>query len=838
MPTPTLIIDGYGFVFRAFHVQPPLTSPAGLSVGALYGFTSMLLKLLNDFKPANAVVVFDAPGKNFRHERYSEYKAHRPPTPEELRTQLPLVRLAAETLNFNIFEQSGVEADDIIASLATQLSKAGKKSVIISSDKDLMQLISDNVTFYDPMKAKYIKKEDVFEKFGVGPNKVQDVLALIGDKSDNIPGVPSIGPKTAAELINHFGSLHDLLSRTSEIPQEKRRQAIENNKDNALLSWDLLALKEDLVIDVSKISWTLPDRHRLINFIVEYGFKSLIPRAEKLFGMDLEPAHSAKGQQSFNLENNKKTNDIDQIILSARDSGFLAIYLSSNEFLMAAKDNLIGSILLSDPEINKLFALLKDPSIKKLTVNLKAMLKTIDPENIAINSFEDLSLMHYATSAGISQPPHDFWLMPGINSFFSKYEELQAKLREHRAFSLYYDIDLPLTFLLHKMEKEGILIDKNVLSSMSSDFIVEISGLEQKIFKICECEFNIGSPKQLGEVLFEKLKLPGGKISSKAKTFSTGIEVLEHLSESGYEVADYLIRWRQLTKLQNTYIDALPKQINPTTGRVHTTFIQNTTSTGRLSSQEPNLQNIPIKTIDGAKIRKAFISKPGYMLISADYSQIELRILSSLAKIDTMQEAFRKNIDIHQATAKEIFKTDVTPDLRRKAKAINFGIIYGISAFGLAKQLTITKPEAANYIASYFAEYPGIEKYMSETKAFAHANGYVENILGRKCFLPTINDSNFMNRSFAERAAINAPIQGSASDIAKLAMIESTKALASNNINSTMLLQIHDELIFEIAEEEVANAMKIIKQAMENVLKLDIPMVVDIKAAKNWGDAK
>ncbi len=836
MASPTLIIDGYGFVFRAFHVQPPLTSPSGLQVGALYGFTSMLLKVLNDFKPTNAVIVFDAPGKNFRHSLYNEYKAHRPPTPEELRSQLPLVRLAAEALNFNILEQAGVEADDVIASLASQLSSAGKKSIIISSDKDLMQLISDDVIFYDPMKSKYIKEAEVFEKFGVLPDKVRDVLSLIGDKSDNVPGVPSIGPKTAAELIGKFGSLHQLLEGVNEIPQEKRRQAIESNKENALLSWDLVGLKKDLDIDITKITWSLPKRDKLVNFIVEYGFKSLIPRAERLFGIDLEPIKQPT-QQSFNLGGPLDGN-IDHIISSARQSGSLAIYLSSDEFLLATKDNAVASIKLNDPSIDKVFTLLRDQSVTKLTVNLKSMLKIIAKENIDFHSFEDLALMHYATSAGLPQPPYDFWLIPGIHSFFAKYDELKAKLRENKAFSIYYDIDLPLTFLLYEMEREGILIDKNILELMSADFVTEIKTLEERIFELSDCEFNIASPKQLGEVLFEKLKLPGGKISSKAKTFATGIEILEHLSESGYEIADHLIRWRALTKLKNTYIDTLPKQINKLTGRVHTTFIQNTTSTGRLSSQDPNLQNIPIKSVEGAKIRKAFIAKPGYLLIAADYSQIELRILSKIANIETMQEAFRNNIDIHHATAKQIFKTEITPDLRRRAKAINFGIIYGISAFGLAKQLGITRQEAANYITSYFAEYPGIEKYMNKTKLSAHANGYVENILDRKCFLPNINNSNFMNRSFSERAAINAPIQGSAADIAKLAMIASSKALQEHNIEASMLLQIHDELIFEVSEKDAPNATMIIKQAMENVINLDIPMVVDIKSAKNWGDTK
>lgn len=837
MTKPVIIIDGYGFVFRAFHVQAPLTSPGGLPVGALYGFTSMLLKLLNDFKPSKAVIVFDSIGKSFRSDIYPQYKAHRPPVPEDLKIQMPLVRIAAKALNFHTLEQTGVEADDIIASLAISLSRAGEKSLIISSDKDLMQLLSDDISFYDPMKAKYIKEEDILEKFGVTPDKIRDVLALIGDKSDNIPGVASIGPKTAAELINKFGTLEEIFARADEIPQEKRRQVIKNGREAAFLSYELLGLKTDLNIDLSNLSWSSPNRNELINFIAEYGFKSLISRAEKLFGMDLELS-SKYLQQNFNIDGIAGGN-IDDLKKSAVKTGYLALYLSTDQFLLATKDNIICNLPVN--ESDKIYDLIKNISVKKITVNLKSMVKNLSGiiEAEDFRAFEDLSIINYVTSAGISQPYDEFWVRNGITSFFSKYDELYHKIHQNNAFSIYYDIDLPLSFLLAQMELYGILIDKSYLVSMSEDFTREIDILERKVFDICGFKFNIASPKQLGEILFEQMKLPGGKASSKTKTFSTGIEVLEYLSELGFEIADYLIRWRQITKLKNTYTDSLVDQIDPKTSRIHTNFLQNSTSTGRLSSHNPNLQNIPIKSAEGAKIRNAFIARPGYKIVSADYSQIELRVLSCIANIKSMQSAFKNNIDIHRATAAEVFKMDsmeVTPDIRRKAKAINFGIIYGISDFGLAKQLGITKQDAAKYISSYFQEYPGIEEYMSNIKSFVRENGYVENIFGRKCFFPNIKDANYVNRSFIERAAINAPIQSSAADIVKLAMIAVDQAIKKSGLSAVMMLQIHDELIFEVLESDLPASLDIIKTSMENVVNFEVPMTVDISSGYSWGD--
>lgn len=858
MTQPTFIIDGYGFVFRAFHVQPPLSSPAGIPVGALYGFTSMLLKILSDFKPAAAVMVFDGSGKNHRHELYPEYKANRPEAPEELKIQFPLVRFAAQALNFTILEQPNVEADDVIATIVTKLAAQGKKSVVVSSDKDLMQLIGEHTSMYDPAKNKYIKETEVFEKFGVTPAKVRDVLALMGDSSDNIPGVPGIGPKTAAELLAQFGSFHEVLDRAGEIKQEKRRQSIQEAREKALLSWELVGLKTDLDIDTTKLHWTLPDRATLINFIAEYGFKSLIPRAEKLFGMDLEvrgtqlSMFSMGGQEENTLKldpkisgNSEKLNSstMEELLQEVRSTGIMAIYTEQGRLRVRSKSH---SNLL-DELTEELKTCLLDPAIKKITAGLKDLLKLLSSDLIRGSRevsekistsivFDDLSLMHYAITAGNPQPSPDFFYSVNI---FDKYTELKSQVIAMSAVKLYKEIDLPIASLLYKMERSGILIDKEMLESMSAEFAREISKLEQIIYDLCGQEFNIGSPKQLGEILFEKLKLPGAKISSKAKTYSTGIEILEHLSESGFEVADHLIRWRQITKLKNTYTDSLPKQIDTHTGRIHTNFIQNLTSTGRLSSNDPNLQNIPIRSEDGAKIRKAFIAKPGYKLISADYSQIELRLMSHVAKIDTMQDAFRRNVDIHAATASHVFKIpleQMTAEYRRRAKAINFGIIYGISAFGLAKQLSISSKEAADYIASYFLAYPGIEQFMKETKEFAHKNGYVENIFRRRHYMPAINSGNYLMRNFAERAAINAPLQGSTADIAKIAMLAVDKALCEAGLDCQMLLQVHDELIFEVREGDAQAAMPLIKKIMEGVTKLEVPLVVDVGVGDSWSD--
>jgi DNA polymerase-1 len=856
---PTLLIDGYGFVFRAYHVQPPLTSPTGEPVGALYGFTSMLLKLLNDFRPAKCAVVFDGIGKNFRHRLYPEYKTHRPPVPEDLKSQLPLVRHAAKALNFHILELDGTEADDVIATVSKHIAAQGEKVVIVSSDKDLMQLIDDNIIMYDPIKAKYIDAESVYEKFGVAPDKVRDVLALMGDSSDNIPGAPGIGPKSAAELIGEFDTLSNLLLSTDKIKQDRRRQIIQDNIDQIQISWELVGLKYNLdITNNGTLSWNAPDRHILSSFITQYGFKSLISRAEKLFGMDLEKqdVETTKNIIYKEITDNKF---LEEILKKAKNNGFIALYIDEQKKLNLAIDEkyhyTIKEGLDTNPSqtdlfslrpqtlnINILLAVFSDVSVKKITFDLKKHMhffKNIT-DTSGFCSFEDLSLMHYATTAGLNQPNlQEFVTLNPITNFIGTYHEYLGILKEHSALSLYYDIDLPICKILYHMENTGVKIDQAMLGNLSKDFGTEIKILESKIFAITGIEFNIGSPKQLGEILFEKMQLPAGKISTKSKTYSTGVEVLENLSEAGFEVADFILRWRALTKLKSTYTDSLPKQINPATGRVHSNFTQNLTSTSRLSSSDPNLQNIPIRSKEGIMIRKAFIADKASVLIAADYSQIELRLLSHIADVPALRKAFNDEKDIHAATASEIFRIaleDLTEEYRRKAKAINFGIIYGISAFGLGKQLGINAKDAGKYIELYFEKYPGIKKYMEDTKKYAHEHGYVINIFGRKSLVPFINNKSFAMKSFAERAAINAPLQSANADIIKIAMIQLTKILKERNFKTSMILQVHDELVFESPKDEVDVVVPIIQQIMQDIIQLQVPLTVGISVGDNWGE--
>jgi DNA polymerase-1 len=851
----------------------------------------MLLKLINDFRPVKCAVVFDGPGKNFRHRLYPEYKAHRPPVPEDLKSQLPLVREAARALNFHILELEGTEADDVIATVAKNMAKKGEKVVIVSSDKDLMQLIDDNIIMYDPMKAKYIDSTSVFEKFGVGADKVRDVLALMGDSSDNIPGARGIGPKSAAELIDEFDSLHNLLVSTDKIKQERRRKIIETHVDQIKISWELVGLKYDLdIANGQNLSWKAPERHVLSEFITKYGFKSLISRAEKLFGMDLEhtaPLEQVKATIIKELNDNGILKDL---IKQAKNNGFIALYIDENKKLNLSIDDkyhyIISEGLDNRPPQTDLFslrpltlnteillAIFADSSIKKIIFNLKKHMHFFKELDDASNSnkdpavskmdpslrwdeaveleeytewngemvaFEDLSLMHYATTAGLNQPDlQEFAILNPITNFITTYHEYLATLKENSALSLYYDIDLPICSILYDMEVRGVKIDQAMLAGMSKDFGLEIKILEGKIFAMTGSEFNIGSPKQLGEILFEKMQLPSGKISTKSKTYSTGAEVLENLSEAGFEIADLILRWRALTKLKTTYTDSLPKQINPSTGRVHSNFTQNLTSTSRLSSSDPNLQNIPIRSKEGAMIRKAFIADKDSILISADYSQIELRLLSHIADVPALRDAFNNGLDIHSATASEIFHVpirELTSEHRRKAKAINFGIIYGISAFGLGKQLDINAKDAGKYIELYFEKYPGIKQYMEDTKKYAHEHGFVKNIFGRKCIVPLINNKSFAMRSFAERAAINAPLQGANADIIKIAMIRLTKILKEQGFKTGITLQVHDELVFESPKDEVERVIPIIKKTMQDVIALQVPLTVDIRTGNSWGE--
>ena len=877
---PLLIIDGYGFVFRAYHVQPPLTSPEGQPVGAIYGFTSMLLKLINDFKPEYAVVVLDSKGKNFRHDLFKEYKANRPPAPDDLISQLQIVRKAAEALNFCVLAKDGFEADDIIATIAKNTIFQGQEAIIISSDKDLLQLMDDKIRIYDPVKSKFISADDVLAKFGVLPNKLREVQALMGDSSDNIPGVKGIGPKTASELINNFGNLEGVYASLDKIKSLRQQELLINYKTQAFLSWQLVGL--DTQVDVPKnldvFAWLNNEELKIVEFITEYGFRSLGKRIENLFNIKIEQHVEQIIKPSLKLEYSQSK----RIIINSNDSlselqdkientgvigvsfeqrdnyNIVSIALKNQIYLLNYNPQKLAYVLdlfsyanrdslpiYYNEFIDKLFASF---SVKKITSDLKNLYKNfIGP----LNSFEDLNLMDYCLSAGNKTKSIkeiiNYYTANNVDStlstidlsqYFSDcYEAMKTELFNQKTLHLYQTIDLPLCRILHCMEVDGIKINISYLQKLSTEFQKEIELLEKEIFKFCGEEFNVSSPKQLGQILFEKLKLPFSKISDKSKSYGTGVEILEKLSEDGYGIADLLLKYRHLTKLKNTYTDTLPKQADPRTSRIHTTFLQTSTTTGRLSSNNPNVQNIPIRTKEGNNIRAAFVASSGYKLISADYSQIELRILSHVANIKTLKEAFIKGEDIHKQTASQIFGVkldEVTPELRRNAKAINFGIIYGISSFGLAKNLNITRKSATDYIAKYFQEYPGIEKYMADTINFAKQNLYVENLLGRRCYIPMINNKNHALRSFAERAAINAPMQSLTADIAKMAMVAIDKKLQAESFKTKMILQIHDELVFEAPLSEVETVAKLVKSTMENIITLDVPTVVDVSCGDNW----
>ncbi len=886
--SPILIIDGFGFIFRAYHVQPPLSAPDGMPVGAIYGFTSMLIKLIGDLKPQNAVIVLDHSGPNFRHELYDEYKANRPPAPDDLIAQLKIVESAAKAMNFTCISKQGYEADDIIATIASKASNEGRKAVVISSDKDLMQLVDKHVSMYDPAKSKYIEEEDIVKKFGVGANRVRDVQALMGDKSDNIPGVAGIGPKTASQLINEFGNFHELLDSINKVSKPRLQNLLTEYKDDALLSWQLVGLDENVELSetLDDFGWQPPKPKQISEFLNRYGFRSLNKRVENLFKIQVEQAEEAGIEHedakknilviNQNIKEISSFEEAGQLISEIKINGYVALHHTTQEkdlilFLnsggatyevnysnnssqeVAASDlfnfaeNNNSSNNQDDKLIKTINALLTNKSIKKIGYQIKDIMHDLDQE---ICAYEDIQIMDYLLSAGkkaksLLEVIHHYSENEPISEkhyvayFNACYEKLYKQLILDKTLHLYNDIDRPLAFILYKMEREGVKIDASILQNLSSSMGDKIESIEQKIYNLAGKEFNIASPKQLGEVLFDDLKLPYAKTSGKSKSYSTNADILEKLAGDGYEIASLLLDFRHLTKLKNTYTDALPRQINEKTGRVHTSFMQCATSTGRLSSVNPNIQNIPIRTKDGNKIRSAFVAEDGNVLISADYSQIELRILSHVAKISTLKDAFDKGADIHAITASQIFDLpieDISSEIRRSAKAINFGIIYGISAFGLAKQLGIPRKEAAEYIEKYFQKYPGIKQYMSDIVEYSKSNEYIANELGRKCFLPNINSKNHLLRNFAERAAINAPMQSLASDIVKIAMIKLQKILESQNFKAKIILQIHDELIIEAPAKEQENLLKIIKDTMENAINLTVKTSVDISYGGSWMD--
>ena len=912
-----ILVDGSGYIFRAFYALPPMSREDGTPVNAVFGFTSMLLKLSEDMEGENILVVFDAARTTFRNAIYKEYKANRSEPPEELVPQFDLIKKATTAIGLKSLEVENYEADDIIATYVKIAKKENIETLVISSDKDLMQLIQDGVSLYDPMKNIKIGPEAVLEKFGVSPDKVIDVQALAGDSSDNVPGVPGIGVKTASQLINEYGSLEKLLDNASSIKQEKRRESLLNNAELAIVSKKLVSLFSDVPIPykISDLKWTPRNDDNLLAFLKENNFKRLENRY-------FDPEQAGNSQpESKNIEQNynliTKLSDLQNLIDECIKCGVIAVDTETDS-INAVQANLVGVSISTKPgtayyiplrhiensvpllidekldqkdkieqinfdsAINLLKKILEDPSIIKVGHNIKYdMLVFSQKRNGSINLYpvHDTMCMSYVNDANRYSHKLDSLAKDFFDHETIKYDDVCGKGSKQVTFdkihpndalnyaaedadfclriftalkeelfisklnSVYERIERPLINVIANMEKEGILIDKGTLNALSIEFQDKLTLLQKKIYELCGEEFNIASPKQLGEILFEKLNLPQDK-KSKTGNYSTSISVLEGLSTKGFEIADLIIEWRTLSKLKSTYTDALQESINKQTKRVHTSYSMASASTGRLASTNPNLQNIPIRTSDGRRIREAFIARDGYKLISADYSQIELRLMAHAANETEMIKAFNENVDIHSQTASKVFGIpieDLDSEIRRSAKAINFGIIYGISAFGLSKQLSCSQSEAKNFIESYFDQFPKIKSYMDAMIENAKMKGYVETFFGRRIPIKGINSKNFQERSFAERQSINAPIQGSAADIIKRAMIKIHNVFQEKNIESKMLLQVHDELVFECPKDEINTVSNLIKKEMEQanlpLFPLNIPIVVDFGEADNWSEA-
>ena len=910
------LIDGSGYIFRAYYALPPLTRKSdGLPTGAVSGFCSMLFKLLEDSKsdqnlqkPTHFAVIFDSARKTFRNEIYSDYKANRSEAPDDLAPQFEYIRKSVLAFNLPSVDLPNYEADDLIATYVDQILKKGAKVTIVSSDKDLMQLYKKGVRIFDPMKNKFITDDDVVKKFGVDASKVIDVQSLAGDSSDNVPGVPGIGIKTAAELINKYGTLENLLKSAHEIKQNKRRETLIENKDKALISKKLVTLDHNSPVDreLSEFKLQNIDKDKLYKFLREMEFNRLLSSAISAYGEpELESnkieTQNLEKQQTVNNKNYYLINSLDEIdkwIEEAEEVGEVAVDTETTS-LDPHQADLVGISLCSkigkacyipvghkspkclkkDAVIKKLKKILEDPSIKKIGQNIKFDFIVFYKCGITLSSMEDTMLMSYVLDAGKNRHNMDtlseihlghktisFKEMVGTGKkeinfseveldkakdyaaedadvTFRLYKKFIKNLKSEKMINIYEIFEKPLIKILAFMEIEGVEIDSKFLKSLSSKFEKKIQKLEKEVFKISKKEFNIASPKQLGEIIYNDLKIAGLKKTKKG-SFATSASVLEDLAFKGHEFPKLILDWRQVSKLKNTYSDALPEHLNPNTKRVHTSFLLAATTTGRLASSDPNLQNIPIKSEDGKDIRKAFTAKKGHLLISADYNQIEMRILADLADVKELKKAFKNKEDIHSLTASQIFNIDikkVNQDHRRKAKAINFGIIYGISQYGLAKQINVSNYEAEEFLNSYFAKFPEIKVYMDNTIKFCRKSGYVNNIFGRRSHFNGINDKNFNVRNFQERAAINAPIQGSASEVMRLAMIRLDKKLSEEkNSNSKMLLQIHDELIFEIPKKDEKVMIKLIEKEMTSVAQSDYhsfstPLTVDINVGDNWG---
>jgi DNA polymerase-1 len=973
------LVDGSSYVYRAYHALPPLNRKSdGLPLGAVFGFCNMLWKLLQDasagVKPTHLAVVFDKSEITFRNAMYKEYKAHRPEAPDDLKPQFGLIRKAVDAFNVASIEQQGYEADDLIATYARLGAQAGADVTIVASDKDLMQLVGPGVTMYDTMKDKRIGAAEVIEKFGVPPEKVIDVQALAGDSVDNIPGVPGIGVKTAAQLIGEYGDLDTLLARAGEIKQPKRREALVENADAARLSRKLVTLDRNVPLDVSIDELAVREREgpRLIAFCKLMEFTGLTrrvaeatktdadavapampgeapveakPRKDKadvteeavpvrpvyrpyfnagekrgpvagngatpLARRAAEAAASVAGKP-FDLKSYETVTTLaalDRWIAEAREIGHIAVDTETTS-LDPMQAELVGISLATAPgraaylplghrtgandllggglvagqmplkdALARLKPLLEDAAVLKVAQNLKYDHVVFARHGVAVAPYDDTMLISYALDGGkggsgmdelseavLGYKPVTYKAVAGIGRNQVTFDRvavdkateysaedadvairlwtaLRPRLTAEHMTTVYETLERPMVPVLARMEARGIKVDRQILSRMSGEFAQKLGSLEHEIYELAGASFNIGSPKQLGDILFGKFQLPGGK-KTKTGAWSTGADVLDELAAAGNTLAARILDWRQLSKLKSTYTDLLPEYIHPETGRVHTSYALASTTTGRLSSSDPNLQNIPVRTEDGRRIRTAFVAEKGMKLISADYSQIELRIVAHVAEVPELKQAFADGIDIHAMTASEMFNVpvkDMPAEVRRRAKAINFGIIYGISAFGLANQLGIPREEAGAYIKRYFERFPGIRGYMDAMRKTVHEQGYVSTLFGRKIHFPQAKSSNPSERAFVERASINAPIQGTAADIIRRAMIRMENALADAKLDARMLLQVHDELVFEVPEKQAEKAMPVIAHVMEKAaepaIHLSVPLHVDAKAGDNWDAA-
>lgn len=898
------LIDGSGFIFRAYHALPPLTAPDGTPVGAVYGFCNMLRQLILDHSHHHFLVVFDAGRQTFRQRIYPEYKAHRPPAPEDLVPQFPLFREACTAFGVPSVEMADYEADDLIASYARKAAEIGFNVTIVSADKDLMQLVNTQINLYDPLKRKPIKEAEVIEKFGVPPTKVIDVQALAGDSSDNVPGVAGIGVKTAAELILSYGDLETLLAQTHTIKQPKRRQTLIDNAENARVSKKLVTLVNDLTLPLDfDALFVTGVSEATIDFLTRMGFKTLLSRVQNEIKTLTGETKSAPSTLSVEVNSDYLTLTQADEIKAFLDEAALAdavafdtettslhirqaiwvgcsfAFRTSNGRIKAAYIPFRHTTNEAQADFNEIKPLLdtflNQTGILKVGHNLKYDISIIANDRLTLRSIEDTMLMSYCLFGG--QHPHGLgfltkkYLERDSISFESiagtgknqktfdqidlkmatayaaedaeltlmLYERFKPKLSEQHMSTLYYDVERPLISVIAAMEYSGIRVDPTTLKDYGIELAQRMESLSKDIFHLAGHEFNIGSPKQLGEVLFDEQGLPAPK-RTKTGAYITDADVLEDLVQKGHVLPEKVLQWRSLAKLQSTYVEGLLAQIDQNTHRIHTSYALTGTTTGRLSSSEPNLQNIPIRTEDGRRIRKSFIADEDYSIVSLDYSQIELRLLAHFADIPVLKQAFIDGIDIHKSTASHLFDIayeHVTPDQRRQAKTVNFGIIYGISAYGLGQQLGIPNTAASALIKSYLERYPGVEAFMARMKEEARTKGYVTTLMGRHCYTPGIHDRNGAIRQFAERQAVNAPLQGTNADIIKKAMAQIYLWLQTESIGARMLLQVHDELVFEVKKTEIDAFIKQAKSIMENVVHLSVPLIVEAGIGSNWDEA-